>query len=436
VEPRAFGVLYSVDHTGGWFVVTTNADGAKNFQLLVAPLASPGRDNWRPLPTASEGVEPFVYDPARMVGTTLCFEETIAVFGRQEGLTQLWLLQLEGGALASWHRVQFPEAAFAVHPDTNKEYAADRLRVRYSSLVTPQCTLEYALRDRTFTTLKEKEVPGYDRSLYACVRTAAVARDGSEVPLSIVYRSDLRKQKSGPQPLFLYAYGSYGSCMEPSFVANRLPLLDRGVVYAVAHIRGGGEMGRHWYEDQGKYLTKMNTFVDFCDCAEHLVRAGWCTADQLAIEGRSAGGLLMGAVLNLRPDLFKVALAGVPFVDLMATMCDPSIPLTVGEWEEWGNPNEERFYDYLMSYSPINNVARQAYPAILITAGLNDPRVAYWEPAKWTALLREHKTDSNPLLLKTDMGAGHFSASDRYKHLKERAFELAFVLDQLGLADK
>ena len=231
----------------------------------------------------------------------------------------------------------------------------------------------------------------------------------------------------------LYGYGSYGACMEPDFAATRLPLLDRGMVYAIAHIRGGGEMGRGWYEDQGKYLTKMNTFNDFVDCAEHLVREGWTAPAMMATTGRSAGGLLMGACLNMRPDLFRVAIAGVPFVDLMTTMCDASIPLTVVEWEEWGNPNEREFYEYMRAYSPIDNVKAQDYPALLITAGLNDPRVAYWEPAKWTARLRAMKTDGNNLFLKTEMSSGHFSASDRYKYLKERAFEYTFLLNELDL---
>jgi oligopeptidase B len=232
-------------------------------------------------------------------------------------------------------------------------------------------------------------------------------------------------------PLILYGYGSYGACIDPTFDFKRIALLDRGVVFVIAHIRGGGEMGRSWYEDQGKYLTKLNTFTDFADCSKDLVRRGITTHDRIAVIGRSAGGLLIGAVLNMFPSLFKLGVADVPFVDVITTMSDPTIPLTVTEWEEWGNPNESRFHDYMKSYSPVDNVSAQDYPAILVTAGLNDPRVAYWEPAKWVARLRSLKTDKNLLVLKTDMSSGHFSASDRYKYIKESAFEYSVILDQI-----
>jgi len=283
-----------------------------------------------------------------------------------------------------------------------------------------------------------KEVLNFDGDLYQTKRTFATASDGTKVPISMVFRKDLFEGDfngdSPPHnvPAMLYGYGSYGICIDPGFDAKLLPYLDRGVLYAIAHVRGGGEMGRFWYEKQGKYLNKRNTFSDFISCAEHLIDTGYTSPKTLAIEGRSAGGLLMGAVLNMRPDLFQVAVAGVPFVDVMNTMCDPSIPLTTGEWEEWGNPNEYKYFDYMRSYSPLDNIIAQEYPHILITAGLHDPRVAYWEPAKWATKLRTLKTDSNDVVVKMDLESGHFSASDRYKYLREKAWEQAYVLEKIG----
>lgn len=285
--------------------------------------------------------------------------------------------------------------------------------------------------------MKEQEVPLYDKDSYATCRLHAIASDGTRIPMSIVYNK--HKSRCGADithpieksPLILYGYGSYGVCIDPVFDYKRITLLDRGVIYCIAHIRGGGEMGRHWYEDEGKYLTKMNTFTDFASCLKHLAAEGISDATMTACVGRSAGGLLIGGVLNMYPNLFKVGIADVPFVDAITTMSDPTIPLTVGEWSEWGNPNEDKFYDYMKSYSPVDNVQRQNYPSILVTAGLFDPRVAYFEPAKWVATLRDMKLDNNPLYLKTDMSSGHFSASDRYKYIKECAFEYAFILDQI-----
>ena len=262
----------------------------------------------------------------------------------------------------------------------------------------------------------------------------AKANDGTQIPMSMVHRKDV-DINSGNTPTMLYGYGSYGICIDPGFHRFILPYLDRGMVYVIAHIRGGGEMGRYWYEEQGKYLNKRNTFTDFINCAEKLIEMNITNPEKLATEGRSAGGLLMGAVLNMRPDLFKVAIAGVPFVDVVNSMCDPSIPLTTGEWEEWGNPNEAKFFDYMLSYSPYDNVREQPYPNILIPCGLHDPRVAYWEPAKWASKLRTLKTDNNDILLKTELEAGHFSASDRYKYYREKSFEQSVVLQHLGLID-
>jgi oligopeptidase B len=287
------------------------------------------------------------------------------------------------------------------------------------------------MEDHSRDLKKEYEVRGgYDKSQYTTERIFATAADGTKIPMSIVYKktTDLK----GNNPLLLYGYGSYGISIDPSFSSNRLSYLDRGFVYVIAHIRGGGEMGRFWYED-GKWLKKKNTFTDFITCAEQLITEGYTSKEKLVIRGGSAGGLLMGAVVNMRPDLFKVAVAKVPFVDVINTMLDETIPLTVIEFDEWGNPKEEEYYHYMLSYSPYDRVAAQDYPTILITAGLNDPRVQYWEPAKWTAKLRAMKTGNTLLLLKTEMGAGHGGSSGRYDYLKDIAFELAFVLDQLGM---
>jgi len=298
-------------------------------------------------------------------------------------------------------------------------------------MAVPPSVVDYNVRNQNGTVIKQKSVPNYDKALYETRRIEVKAYDGAIVPVSLVYRKDLVTVGT-PAPLHLYGYGSYGLCMDPSFSVKRLPMLNRGMIYAIAHIRGGQEMGRAWY-DQGKCMQKQNTFTDFIACAEALHEGGWSEPSLTSIEGRSGGGLLMGCVVNMRPDLFKVAIAGVPFVDVMTTMCDASIPLVVGDWPEFGNPNEARYFNYMRQYSPIDNVIAQDYPAILVLAGLHDPRVAYWEPMKWVATLREHKTDDAPLLLKVDIEAGHFSASDRYQYLNELAFELSFVFDQLGL---
>jgi oligopeptidase B len=273
---------------------------------------------------------------------------------------------------------------------------------------------------------------GYDRTQYKSEWLMATAKDGTQIPISIVYKQGI--QKDGKNSLYLTGYGSYGMSYPATFSSTRLSLLDRGIVFAIAHIRGGEEMGRRWYED-GKFLQKKNTFTDFIACAEYLIAGGWTCSDRLAISGGSAGGLLMGAVINMRPDLFKVVVADVPFVDVVTTILDTSLPLSAMEWEEWGNPNDKAYYDYMKSYSPYDNVEAKDYPDVLITAGLNDSRVKYWEPAKWTAKLRELKTDNNILLLKTNMGAGHGGASGRYESLKELAFEYAFVLERLGLGE-
>jgi oligopeptidase B len=311
------------------------------------------------------------------------------------------------------------------------EFETQTLRFTYTSFITPSSVFDYNMDTHERELKKETPVlGGYDRTQYTSERLMAIAPDGTEVGISLVYKNGT--EKHGQNPLLLVGYGSYGFPYPVTFSSNRLSLLDRGVVCAIAHIRGGGEMGRKWYED-GKFLNKTNTFTDFIACAEQLVQERWTSPDHLVIYGGSAGGLLMGAVLNMRPDLFKGAIAAVPFVDVVTTILDPTLPLSVMEWDEWGNPNEQAFYDYMKSYAPYDNVKAQDYPNILITAGLNDPRVSYWEPAKWTAKLRDMKTDDNVLLLKTNLDAGHGGASGRYGRLKETAFEYAFMLECFGI---
>lgn len=427
VAKREKGVLYSVDQYDDRFYIVTNKDKATNFKLMSTPVASPSAEHWTNV---------FPYDESIKVDDIDCFQHFMVLSGRQGGFSQIWIVKAETTTKHTRHRLEFQEASYAVGGGVNRNFDTHTFRFEYSSMTTPRTTYDYDVNARTMTFLKEKPTPNYDRSLYKSERLEATARDGTKVPISIVYRAD--KRSKDRQPLHLYGYGSYEISIDPSFVGSILPLLDRGAIYAIAHIRGGGENGRTWYEN-AKYKTKRNTFTDFIDCAEHLVTAGYTSPSKMTCEGRSAGGLLMGAVLNMRPDLFTAAIAGVPFVDVMNTMSDASIPLTTGEWEEWGNPNETEYFQYMLSYSPYENVKQQAYPHMLITSGLFDPRVAYWEPMKWVAKLRDVKSDQNDILLKMDLSSGHFSASDRYHYLKEKAFDLAYLLDHLKLvtdADK
>ena len=418
IHPRQHELEYDVDHHGDRFFIVTN-DGARNFKLVQTPIASPAKEHWQEFIPHREDVK---------LDTVEAFRDYLVVYEREMGLRQIRVIHL---ADEDRHRIKFPEPVYTCSSGGNPDFNTSLLRFHYSSLVTPDSVYDYDMGTRERELRKQQEVlGGYDPSLYASERVLSVAPDGTQVPVSLVYRKDRRSDQ--PQPLFLYGYGSYGANMEPRFACNRLSLLDRGFVFAIAHIRGGGEMGRHWYE-QGKLLHKRNTFTDFIACAEALIKEGYTTSDQLAIQGGSAGGLLMGAVLNMRPDLFGVAIADVPFVDVISTMLDSSLPLTMTEYEEWGNPEEQRFYDYMRTYSPYDNVEAKDYPDLLITAGLNDPRVQYWEPAKWTAKLRAIKTDQNRLLLKTNMDTGHGGPSGRYDAIREVAFEYAFVFHCLGL---
>jgi oligopeptidase B len=418
MAPREPNVEYLVDHHDERFFIVTN-DGAPNFRLAEAPVSDPGKANWRTL---------IGNDPAVKLDGVDAFRNHLVVYEREDALRHIRVLDLRTGAA---HRVGFPEAVYTFRMTDNPEFDTAKLRFVYMSLVTPNSVIDYDLDSREWKLRKQQEVKGgYDPSLYHTERAFAEAPDGTRIPLSLVYRTPLTRD--GRRPLVLYGYGSYGSSYDPTFSSNAISLLDRGFVVAIAHIRGGEEMGRAWYEN-GKLLRKRNTFTDFIAAAEFLLREGYTSRDRLVINGGSAGGLLMGAVLNLRPELFRVAVAEVPFVDVVTTMLDESIPLTVIEYEEWGNPNDPQYYEYMKSYSPYDNVRAQAYPDMLVTAGLNDPRVAYWEPAKWVARLRTLRTAPTRLLLRTNMGAGHSGASGRYDYLREVAFKYAFILDSLGL---
>ena len=429
IQNRQHGLKYSVQSlSNDIFIIWTNADEAINNRVMITTIGKLSKDNWQ---------EVIPYDPNRQIYYIQVFKNFIALEGRQNGLTQIWTMNTDcqndlGINPDTLKRLSWPDELYECEIDVNKELNTNVLRTKYSSFTVPGVWQDYNMADGTFEAVKQTEVLNFDPTLYTSKRVMAKSNDGTLIPISLVHRKDLNIE-TGDTPTMLYGYGSYGASIDPGFHKYILPYLDRGMLFAIAHIRGGGEMGRHWYQLQGKYLNKRNTFSDFINCAEHLIDTNVTNPGKLAIEGRSAGGLLIGAVLNMRPDLFKVAVAGVPFVDVMNTMSDPSIPLTTGEW---GNPNEHKFFDYMLSYSPYDNVREQPYPNILITCGLNDPRVAYWEPVKWASKLKTMKTDENDVLVKIQMEAGHFSASDRYKYIKEKSFEQAVVLYHLGLLEK
>lgn len=415
VRPRTVGVEYDIEHHNDVFYIVTN-DDAINFKLMSAPVRSPGIDHW-------QAVIP--HRPDVMLLDVSAFVDHLVIYEQSAGLPQVRIRKLSTG---KEHYISFPEPTYEVGEGANPDFNTKTLRFSYTSLVTPASVFDYDLDTQARELKKETPVlGGYDRSQYVSERVQAIAPDGTAVPLSLIYKKGI--VKNGENPLLMIGYGSYGYSYPDNFSSVRLSLLDRGVVLAIAHIRGGSELGRKWYED-GKFLYKKNTFSDFIACAEYLIQQQWTSAQHLAISGGSAGGLLMGAVVNARPDLFNAVVAQVPFVDVVSTILDTSLPLSAMEWEEWGNPNDKEYYDYMKSYSPYDNVEAKDYPAMLITAGLNDPRVSYWEPAKWTAKLRDLKTDHNVTLLKTNMGAGHAGVSGRYEQLKEVAFEYAFLLEQ------
>jgi oligopeptidase B len=408
----------------GVFFIRTNS-GGRTFRLVTAPVEDSRRESWR---------EIIPNRPEVMLADAQVFERHLVLFEREGGLPYLRIVDMPdhgSNALAASHRIEFAEPAYNASLGDNPEFTARHVRFQYESFVTPRSIFDYDVHTRERTLRKQQAVlGGYDPSLYAIDRLHATGTDGTRVPLSIVYRRDT--PRDGSAPLLLYGYGSYGISVPVNFSSNRLSLLDRGVTYAVAHIRGGGELGKPWH-DAGRMKQKRNTFTDFNAAAEHLIAQRYTAAERLAIEGGSAGGLLMGAVANMRPDLFRIVISHVPFVDVLNTMLDASLPLTVGEYEEWGNPQIADDYFYMKSYCPYTNLERKAYPTMLLKTGLNDSQVMYWEPAKYVAKLRTLKTDSNPLLLKTNMGAGHGGASGRYDYLREIALDYAFLLTQLGI---
>jgi oligopeptidase B len=419
IEPRRHGVEYDVQHHGDVFYIRTNDGGATDFRLMKAPVSDPGRKNW---------VEVIAHRPKVYLAGIDAFRDHLVIYERADAQPRLKVQDLRTGQS---HYIECPEKVYTIGTSENREFNTNTLRFIYTSLVTPMSIFDYDMVTRKRTLLKQQEVLGdYDPAKYETKRIFATAPDGVKVPISLVYRKGLKR--SGNNPTLLYGYGSYGISANPSFSPERLSLLERGFVYAVAHIRGGADLGRSWHDD-GKILNKKNTFNDFIACAEVLIKEGYTSKDHLAIQGGSAGGLLMGAVINLRPDLFKAVLAQVPFVDVLNTATDPTLPLTVGEYEEWGDSNEKKFFDYIKSYSPYDNVEKKAYPNMLVTAGLNDPRVSYWEPAKWTAKLRTFKTDKNVLLLRTNMASGHGGASGRYDRWREISQDYAFLIWMLGV---
>jgi oligopeptidase B len=416
LRPRESHLLYRVDHHDDRFFIVTNED-AKNFKVVTTPIASPAKENWRDF---------IPYDPAVKIDEVDAFENHLVISERRNGLPTIVVYDLSSGES---HDITFDEPAYDVGVTPNPEFKTNLVRVHYSSFITPTSIIDYDMVARQKELKKETPVlGGYNRTRYVSERLLAKADDGVEVPISLFYRKDT--PRNGTAPLMLLGYGAYGISFQVNFNANYLSLVDRGFVVAIAHIRGGGEMGRSWYED-GKLLKKKNTFSDFVRCAEFLVQEKYAAPKRIAIWSASAGGLLMGNAMNLRPDLFTAVIAEVPFVDLLNTMSDPSLPLTVTEYEEWGNPQDPKYYDYMASYSPYDTVAEKKYPNLLVTAGLNDPRVSYWEPAKWIAKQRTLKNQDRVLLLKTYMGAGHGGDSGRFNRLKEVAMEFAFAIDTL-----
>jgi oligopeptidase B len=418
VLPRQADHEYDVDHYNGLLYITTNKD-AKNFRVVTAPMNDPSPKNWKPF---------IEHNPAIKINGVSFFANHIVVSEREAGLTQLRVIDPK--TLQS-HRITTEEPDFALSPGANPEFNTATLRFNYQSMVTPSSVYDYDMTTRQRKLLKRQEVlGGYDPSKYEAKRIWAVARDGVKVPMSVVHRKGVALD--GKAPLVLYGYGSYGASGAPTFSSSRLSLLDRGVIYVNSYIRGGGELGEEWRE-AGRMMKKLNTFNDFIDCAEFLVKNSYTSSDRLVIMGGSAGGLLVGAATNMRPDLFKAVVAQVPFVDVINTMLDASLPLTTSEYLEWGNPNEKPAFDYMMKYSPYDNIKAANYPAMLVQISLNDSQVPYWEGAKLVAKLRTTKTDRNTLILKTNMGAGHGGASGRYDALRETAFTYAFILWQMGV---
>jgi oligopeptidase B len=432
IDERKDDHEYYVDHhpgsasepAGGIFFIRTN-DNGRTFRLMTAPTVDPVRLRWH---------EAILNRPGVMLAGVAAFRSHLVLVEREDGLPHLRIVDLTREAetaLAASRRITFSEPAYNASFGANPEFDTTFVRFTYESFITPRSVYDLDVRTNERTLRKQQPVlGGYDPSLYGSQRLHATAADGTGIPISVVYRHDT--PRDGSAPLLLYGYGSYGISMPVGFSSNRLSLLDRGVIFAITHIRGGGELGKPWH-DAGRMHRKMNTFTDFLACAEDLIAWGFAARDKLIIEGGSAGGLLMGAAANLRPDLFRAVVSHVPFVDVLNTMLDPTLPLTVGEYEEWGNPQRAEDYFLMKSYCPYTRLERKDYPAMLVKTGLNDSQVMYWEPAKYVAKLRTLKTDGNALLLKTNMGAGHGGASGRYDYLREIAFDYAFVLNELGI---
>lgn len=421
IQPRERDLEYSVNHYQDNFYITTNLD-AKNFRLMKTPVTSTGKENW-------EEVIPHRSDV--LLEDIDIFKNQLVISERKEGLNQIRVMNWADG---NEFYIEFNDPAYAAYTFDNPEFDTDVLRFGYTSMTTPNSVYDYNMADKTQELMKQQEVLGgaFNSENYTAERIFAEGRDGTQVPVSIVYKNGYKKD--GNAPLLLYAYGSYGYSMDATFSSVRLSLLDRGFAFAIAHIRGGQEMGRQWYED-GKLLKKKNTFNDFIDCGKYLVENKYTSSEHLYAQGGSAGGLLMGAIANMEPELWNGVLAGVPFVDVINTMLDESIPLTTGEFDEWGNPKIKEYYDYIKSYSPYDNVEAKDYPNLLITTGYWDSQVQYWEPAKWIAKLRDLKTDDNKLLMRCNMEVGHGGASGRFERYKEVALEYAFLFDLEGIEE-
>lgn len=417
---RKRGVEYSIDHYGDKFYVVTNLD-AQNFRLMETPDTKTSLENWK---------EKIAHRKDTLLTGIEIFKDYLVVTERAKANNLMRIIDQKTGKK---HYLDFGEAAYTVYPSINIEFNSELLRYGYTSLTTPNSTYDYNMRTKEKKLLKQQEVVGgYNPEEYQTERLWATAADGTEIPMSIVYKKGIKKD--GSNPTLIYGYGSYGSSSDPYFYSPLLSLLNRGFVYAIAHVRGGQEMGRQWYED-GKMFKKKNTFTDFIACSEFLIEQGYTTSDKLFANGGSAGGLLMGAIVNMRPDLYKGVLAEVPFVDVVTTMLDESIPLTTGEFDEWGNPKTQESYMYMLEYSPYDQVKAQNYPNMLVTTGFHDSQVQYWEPAKWVAKLREMKTDNNTLLLRTNMETGHGGTTGRFKVYREQAQEYAFFLDLAGIKE-
>ena len=417
LQPRIEGLDYNAAYHNGKFFIVNN-ENAQNFKLSVATMDKPGKENWKDLlPHRKDTLVEFVDT----------FAGHLIVYERKGGLRQVRISNVDG--VSNVRYVQFPDASYSVYPEGNPEFNTHLLRLKYSSLITPNTILDVDMKTAQWEVKKVDEVNGFDKSNYALERIHATASDGTKVPMTIAYRRDMQK-KDGTSPALMYGYGSYGATIDPWFDPNRISLIDRGFVYVIAHIRGGYDMGRDWYE-QGRMENKRNTFTDFIACGENLIKEGYAAKGKLAVQGASAGGLLVGACMTMRPDLFKAVIAKVPFMDVITTMNDPSIPLTTQEYDQWGNPADKKMFDYMLSYSPYDNLKPADYPDLLITTGLNDPRVAYWEPAKFLAKLREIRTDDSLAVFYVNYSSGHAGASGRFDSIREIALDYAFLLDRM-----